>query len=449
MTELNLIDFVKDKDNCTTAIAEAIGQLATSGGKLCVPKGLWQTAAIELKSNIELHLAKGAVIKFLNDPELYPPVWTRWEGVECYAMHPLLYAVDSCNISITGEEGATFDGAGQRWWDLRNAQKKNAQKEPQKPYELKFAKLNPNYQKQPGGGGGRETQFMRPSMIEFFKCNNITLEGITIKNSPFWTVHPVFTNDLLIKNCIIQNPATAPNTDGIDIDSCRNVHIEGCTVSVGDDGICLKSGSGIDGIRRNIATSNVTIEGCTVRNAHGGIVIGSETAAGINTVVATNCDFPQTDRGIRIKSRRGRGGKIYNITLKNLSMEDNKCPIAINMFYRCGITDENSPLFSLNKQPITKETPIIYDITIQGCKATGCKSSAGFIAGLPESPITGLSICNCQFQTDETSTDSPMDSDMFFGLPEVNVKSFRVINAPNAKFDNVTIQGPKDEFIYE
>ena len=142
------------------------------------------------------------------------------------------------------------------------------------------------------------------------------------------------------------------------------------------------------------------------------------------------------------------GGDISGITLKDLTMEGNLCPIAINMFYKCGITDEKSPLFSLEKQPVTAETPRIHGVKISGIKAAGCKASAGFIAGLPESPIDGLEISGCTFSTDEAAAESPMDSDMFYGLPEVTAKSFRVINAPGATFTGVEIKGPAEPFIY-
>ena len=129
-------------------------------------------------------------------------------------------------------------------------------------------------------------------------------------------------------------------------------------------------------------------------------------------------------------------------------MSENLCPIAINMFYKCGITDEKSPLFSLEKQAVTSETPRIHDLTIEGVRAKKCRASAGFIAGLPESPVENLIIRDCEFSTDEASERSPMESDMFFGLPEVTEKSFRVINAPNAQFERVRIEGPKEIFIY-
>ncbi len=451
MIDLRIEDFGGKNDgnfNNTNAFALAFAELARNGGgKLTVGKGTWSTGPIEIPSDTTLVLDDGAELSFIPDPNLYPPAFTRWEGVECFAMHPLILSTHTKNVKITGK--GTINGNGKAWWDLKKAKKDRGQTKPEDSYELVLASMNAGFENQPGGGGGREIQFLRPTLVEFSFGENITFEGVKLIDSPFWTVHPLYVKNINLKNLHIENPYTAPNTDGIDIDSCENVTIEGCFVSVGDDGICIKSGSGPDGIRCNKPTVNVEIKNCTVRNAHGGIVLGSETAAGMSHIHASDCDLSGTDRGIRIKSRRGRGGDIFDIELKNLVMNDTLCPIAMNMYYKCGITDTKSPLFSLEKQPVTSETPRIHDVKIIGCKAKNCKASAGFIVGLPEMPIDNLEIRDCDFSTDETSDRSPMESDMFYGLPEVTVKSFRVRNAPGAKFSNVKIEGPKETFIYE
>lgn len=450
MTEFKLSDFGAKGDgifDCSGAFKSAFEKLSSGGGKLVVESGTWLTGPIDIPSDTTLEICEGAKILFLTDPNAYPPAWTRWEGVECYAMHALVRSADTKNVTICGK--GTLDGCGKAWWDLKNEKKKRGQSKPEEPYELALAKMNPGFENHAGGGGGRETQFLRPSAVEFINCENVVVDGIKIVNSPFWTVHPLYVKNLSLRGLHIENPYTAPNTDGIDIDSCVDVKITGCFVSVGDDGICIKSGSGPDGIRVNKPTVNVEISGCTVRNAHGGIVIGSETAAGMSGIRAVDCDLSGTDRGIRIKSRRGRGGDINGIELKNLVMNDTLCPIAMNMYYKCGITDTKSPLFSLEKQEITSETPRIHNVKIIGCKGTGCKASAGFIVGLPEMPIDNLEIRDCYFTTDENSGRSPMESEMFYGLPEVTEKSFRVVNAPGAKFENVTIEGPKETFIYQ
>ena len=268
-----------------------------------------------------------------------------------------------------------------------------------------------------------------------------------MQNSPFWTLHPVFCTNLTINGVNVTNPHDAPNTDGIDIDSCEDVFIENCNVSVGDDGIALKSGSGEDGIKAAKPTRNVIIRGCTVGAGHGGIVIGSETAAGISNVLAENCIFKDTDRGIRIKTRRGRGGKIENLEFKNLTMENNLCPLTINMYYRCGARLEDE-FFSLDPLPVNDATPSIKNIVISDIKAAGCRASAGFIVGLPESPIENINLINCEFTTNEDSGISPNESEMYLGLPNVTEKSIRLVNVKNTKFDNVNVKGPAQAFVY-
>lgn len=415
------------------------------GGTLAVPPGIWRTGPLELYSQTTLHLEEGSVISFIAEPERYQPVQTRWEGIECFAMHPCLFSAGQHDVAVTGK--GRLDGNGKTWWDTLRAKRVRGQEGPELPIERELAARNPGYRSQPGGGGGRELQFLRPPLVQFYNCRNVRLEGITVSNSPFWTVHPIYCNGVVISGVRVENPHDAPNTDGIDIDSSCNVEILGCDVAVGDDGIALKSGSGPDGIRVNRPTSHVVVRDCTVGNGHGGIVIGSETAAGVHDVLAENCLFSGTDRGIRIKTRRGRGGEISDLVFRNLTMRGNLCPVAINMYYRCGTGPGDDALFSLESQPVVAETPRVRRVSISGIRAEGCRASAGFIVGLPESPVEGLSLEDCVFATDESSTVNADESDMFLGLPPVDVKSFRVRFARDPVFDRVTVKGPAKPFI--
>lgn len=448
MTEISLKDFLDAKDpesNASAAFRRALDSLnASGGGRLTVPRGLWRTGPVELGSHTELHLEAGAVLSFIPDPALYVPVPTRWEGIECHGMHPCVFSSGTSAVSITGE--GSIDGNGSVWWDLLAKKREARQTKPELPIERSLASLNPGYEDQPGGGGGRGIQFLRPPLIQFFNCTAVLLEGITVLNSPFWTVHPVYCDNVIIRRLTIRNPHDAPNTDGIDIDSCTNVLISDCDVRVGDDGICLKSGSGIDGLRVNKPTRFVTVRDCFVGDGHGGVVIGSETAGGISDVLAERCTFSGTDRGVRIKTRRGRGGTISGIDFRDLTMENNICPLAINMFYRCGASLEDG-FFETRSLPVDATTPVIRDVKIRSVRATGCKASAGFIAGLPESPIEDLIVEDCSFVTDEQSGISPQESEMFLGLPPVGEKSIRVLNAPGARFINVTVKGPQEPII--
>jgi polygalacturonase len=429
----------------SAAFTAALGALRESGGGILrVEAGTWRTGPLELFSHTTLALEEGAVLSFIPEPDRYTPVQSRWEGVECYAMHPCVFAGGQEHITITGT--GRIDGNGEAWWKILREKRAARQTAPETPVEKQLAALNADYQNQPGGGGGRGIQFLRPPLVQFFKCRNVRLEGITLENSPFWTVHPVYCEDLEISGIRVRNPHDAPNTDGIDIDSCRRVLIENCHVSVGDDGIALKSGSGEDGVRVNRSAAEITIRNCTVENGHGGVVIGSETAGGIGPLRVENCRFRGTDRGIRIKTRRGRGGRIQDLEFRDLVMENNLCPLAINMYYRCGSPEEG--VFSLESRPLTAVTPSIKDIRVINLRASGCRASAGFIAGLPESPVENLVIKDCEFSTDEASGISTNESDMFLGIPEVPEKSVRLLNVKNLSIENVKVRGPAEEFIY-
>ncbi|MDR2476948.1 MAG: glycoside hydrolase family 28 protein [Treponema sp.] len=415
------------------------------GGVLRVGEGLWRTGPLEIFSHITLLLDKGAVVSFIPEPARYGPVFSRWEGVECYAMHPCLFAKGAEAICIAGK--GELDGGGQAWWNLYREKRRLGQSVPETPEEKVLSRLNAGYENQPSGGGGRGIQFLRPPLVQFFKCSGVRLEGITLRNSPFWTLHPVYCSHININGVFIINPADAPNTDGMDIDSCEDVLIENCHVAVGDDGIAIKSGSGEDGIRVGRPCRRVTVRGCTVEDGHGGIVIGSETAAGVSDVLAENCLFKGTDRGIRIKTRRGRGGTIHNLEFRKLTMENNLCPLVINMFYRCGASLADG-YFSQSAQPVDAATPSIRNIRISDIQASGCRASAGFIAGLPESPVENISVQRCEFLVDQQSGVSPGESDMFLGLPEVTEKCIRLLNVKDAVFNEIQVQGPEQAFIY-
>jgi polygalacturonase len=449
MREINLASFggiadgVTDNTDSFAAAMQALKE--AGGGSLKIGKGVWRTGPIEIFSNISIALDEGAVLLFIPDPERYKPVKTRWEGLECYAMHPCIFASEQENITITGK--GVIDGSGGYWWDMFREKRGRGQQKPETQYELKLADLNPGYETQPSGGGGRKIQFLRPPLVQFHKCSKVKIEGVTLQNSPFWTLHPLYCRDVVISGIKIKNPVDAPNTDGMDIDSCEDVLIENCMVSVGDDGIVLKSGSGEDGIRVGKPCRRITVRDCEIKDGHGGIVIGSETAAGIYEVLTEDCLFKGTDRGIRIKTRRGRGGEIHDLEFRNLTMENNLCPFAINMFYRPGAVMTDG-FFSQSALPVNAATPSIKNIRISDIRASGCRASAGFIAGLPESPVENVVINRCEFSTDEGSGVSPDESDMFLGIPAITEKSIRLLNVKNIQFNEVNVKGPLEAIIY-
>ncbi|MBR1920143.1 MAG: glycoside hydrolase family 28 protein [Spirochaetales bacterium] len=420
--------------------SEAFSKALVPGASITLTEGVYLTGPITLPSDVTLTIEKGATLKFIPEFDRYEPVYSRWEGVKCYCMHPCIFIPDARNVTVRGE--GTIDGSGQAFWDyIENGDKRHTRVAPTLPIEKKLAALNPGYLDQPGGGGGRYCQFLRPPLFQPLRSDNVTLEGVHIIDSPFWTIHPVFSNNLTFKGVSIKNPYLAPNTDGFDIDSCTNVRIIDCNVDVGDDGICLKSGSGSDGIADKAPTAHVHVEGCTVHGAHGGIVLGSETASGIHDVVARNCHFLGTDRGIRIKSRRGRGGTLENLEFENLHMDRNFCPFTCYLWYRGGAPDPTLPLYEQKAHPVTPETPHIRNLKIRNCTGTNATASAMLIAGLPESPIENVEIENCTFAVDPNTTVDVNEADMYLGLGTPESRGARLKWVKSLKLDNVTISG--------
>lgn len=433
-------DGLYDNTDAFMSAFEAIKE----GGTLTIGRGLYRTGPLCLAAvGCTIRFEEGATLSFIAEERRYRPIYTRWEGVDCWAMHPLFLIRDADHVTIEGS--GTLDGNGSRWWqELRTKQK--SQRGPDSAIERELALLNPTYQSQSSGGGGRQLQFLRPPLMQIYRSTNIVIDGLKLTNSPFWTLHPLYSSHLLIEGVTIENPSDAPNTDGIDIESSSFVVVRHCTVTVGDDGIALKSGSGRDGIDQNVPTTDVLIEHCTVHAAHGGAVIGSETAAGFSRITVRHCRFENTDRGIRIKTRRGRGGKICDLVFSDLVMRSNLCAVAINMYYRCGSTDEGD--FSLDTQPVDDTTPSIEGVRIERCIATGSRASAAFIVGLPESPIKDLVIRECSFSLAGEDLADIDESEMYQGLESIEGRGMRIRNA-HLTLEQVTVEGTDEAQIIE
>jgi len=414
--------------DCSAAFTLAFSKLREAGGgSLRVPKGAFLTGPLELTDNMTLLIERDATLSFVTDPERYEPVETRWEGIVCHAMHPLIFARNARNVSIVGE--GSIDGNGASWWEAHRRKKAGRQTIPIAPIEKKLAALNRLDGTEPSGGGGRETQFLRPPLIQFLACDGVRIEGVTLKNSPFWTLHPVFSRRILIDKVSIENPSDAPNTDGIDIDSCSDIAIVDTLVDVGDDCIALKAGAGPQALAAQRPTRNVRISGCTFLSGHGGVVIGSETAGGIENVDVVNCRFIGSDRGIRIKSRRGRGGTVQNLSFRNLTMENVLAPLTINLYYNCGAkAGEADRLFSALAEPVSPLTPRMRNIKVSNLVAADCRASAGFIVGLPESRIENLTLENCIISMAGGNLAPVRQSEMYQGIDETEKRGLRLKN---------------------
>eukprot|EP01102_Stenamoeba_stenopodia_P013462 TRINITY_DN4374_c0_g1_i1.p1 TRINITY_DN4374_c0_g1~~TRINITY_DN4374_c0_g1_i1.p1 ORF type:complete len:540 (-),score=49.04 TRINITY_DN4374_c0_g1_i1:52-1671(-) len=284
----------------TQAIQKAIDQCSLAGGGTVYfpSRRKFYTGALTLKNNIQLYVDKFSTIIGSVDAHDYPVVPSRCEGVSCLAYSALIQGDEVNNVTIAGE--GTIDGNGYVWW---------------KRFRLK------------------RLVYVRPRLIGFTNSRQIQISQITLINSPFWTIHTIYSEEVNISGVTITNPSNSPNTDGVDIDSSRNVIIKNASISVGDDCIAIKSGKNFDGRMVNKSSENVLITNCSMFHGHGGVTIGSETSGGIRNVEISNCIFANTDRGIRLKTHRSRGGIIENITYENISMINVIRGIEIDMNY--------------------------------------------------------------------------------------------------------------------
>jgi polygalacturonase len=417
---INIKDFGAVGDGVaddTKAFTDAIGQAGkNNGSKIIVPAGTYLTGPIRLKSNINLHLEPGASIVFNDNFADWPAIKSRWEGVECYGYSPCIYGENLSNVSITG--AGTIDGRGQAWWKEFKRRKTSGQKQPVSARDKEFAKLNENTDLSDCGGGGIGSFFFRPQLIQFNNCSNVLLEGVTVRNSPFWNTHILYCKKVIVKNTTFQNPSDGVNGDGLDIDSCDGVVVLDCTFDVNDDCLCIKSGIGKDGMRVNKPCQNVVVKNCKMLRGHGCIVMGSETAAGIRNIEISDCVFKGNDRGLRIKSRRGRAGTVENITLNNIKMNDVGCPIVMHLYYECGAKPEEiAALSDRNPRPITETTPCIRNIKITNITADNARAAAAFLLGLPERPIENILFENVKITM--AKDGKPARPAMAFGIKEM------------------------------
>lgn len=382
----NVLRFGAKRDSselATNSIAKAIEAASkVGGGTVYFPAGKYLTGPIHLKSNITIFIDAGAELHFSDDFDHYlPMVPSRWEGTDVTNFSPLFYAYRAENITITGR--GLIDGHGRKWWNFSEGYN---EKNPRSKWQLEFDRVNKNILR-PDLKGWVERGFLRPPFIQPMYCKNVLIEGITIRNSPFWTVNPEFCENVTITGVTINNPPS-PNTDGINPESCKYVHISNCHISVGDDCITIKSGKDSAGRKMAMPAENYTIINCTMLSGHGGVVIGSEMSGGVKKIVISNCVFDGTDRGIRIKTARGRGGVVEDIRVDNIIMKNiREQAIVLDMQYA-----------KTEKEPVSSRTPQLKNIHFSNITAD--TQEAVFINGLEEMPVNDISFNDMQFETE-------------------------------------------------
>jgi polygalacturonase len=392
-----------DQRDCiaTGAIQNAIDTCAArGGGTLIFPPGLYLSGALWLRDNITLHLESGAVLQAASEVSHFP-IWTpQWDRTPTHAA--LINAEGLHNITLTGR--GTIDGAGSRWWDLHHQ--------------------------------GKLTHD-RPRLVRFIDCRNVLIENLTLTQSPFWTLKPTACEDITLRGVIIRNPPDSPNTDGINPDSCRNVHISDCHVDVGDDCITIKSGSENDGRLQRRPCENIVITNCTMIHGHGGVVIGSEMSGSVRNVAISNCAFVGTDRGIRIKSRRGRGGVVEDVRVSNIVMDQVLCPIVINLFYGCGAWKDPKVTDS-SAQPVTDGTPRFRRLRFSGISARRVKYSAAHVVGLPEMFVQDVTFNDIAIDLDPENAQAGQSA-MAPNQPDLCRAGFVLRNVEKVRLSNISI----------
>ncbi|HEY0676827.1 MAG TPA: glycoside hydrolase family 28 protein [Chitinophagaceae bacterium] len=404
----------------TSSIKKAIEAChAKGGGVVLIPTGMWLTGPVVLRSNVNLHLQKNAILQFTEDFNQYPLVEGNWEGLPQMRNQSPISAEGANNIAITGH--GIIDGAGDAWrmvkkekltesnWKklLASGGVLSDDKKTWYPTEnaLKASKL-----KNPGAISPEKTpafynevkDFLRANLLVLTKCSKILLEGVTFQNSPAWCLHPLMSEHITVRNVQVKNPWYAQNGDGIDLESCRYVLIENSTFDVGDDGICIKSGRDAEGRKRGMPTQDVIIRNCTVYHAHGGFVIGSEMSGGAKNIYVSDCTFMGTDIGLRFKTTRGRGGVVENIYINNITMRDIVGEaILFDMYYAAqdpiALTGEKREPPKVEELPVSEATPQFRNIFINNVVANGAEKAI-FVRGLPEMNVKNIVLQNMVLQ---------------------------------------------------
>ena len=369
------------------ALNRAIREVSEQGGgTVVVPAGIWAMAPICLLSGVNLHLESQAMLKFIKSKEDYPLRITNYEGQDCIRTVSPITAENAENIAITGE--GLIDGGGDKWRPIKKFKMTAKQwdalfkispyvietKETEiwLPTETILEGSRHNIQGTTGEALAEAApyyDFYRPVMISLRYCKKILLQGVTFMNSPAWNVHPFFCEDLTVDHVEIRNPYHAQNGDGIDVESCTNVHIHHSTFETGDDAICMKSGK--NAIARTIEgpCSNVYIHDCLVNEGHGGFVVGSEMSRGVRDILVENCTFVGTDVGIRMKSALGRGGVVENITMRNIHMSEIKGEaVILSMSYVLNSLTGNETI-AMEKED---DIPYFRNLQMEGIEVSGC-----------------------------------------------------------------------------
>ena len=449
----------------TEAINQAIDEVSENGGgRVVIPRGIWLTGPIILKSNVNLHVEKGALVKFSDNFDLYPLVEAVFEGLNTWRAISPIYAKGVENIAITGE--GIFDGSGEAWrpvkrfkvtadhWEDLVESGGVLSDDGRIWYPTEKSKMG-----DPGTFNvppNRETKedyeevrdFLRPVLVSIRESKNILLDGPTFQNSPAWNINPLMSENIILRNLTVRNPEFAQNGDGLDISSSKNVIVYNNSFDVGDDAICIKSGKNEDGRNRGVPTENVIVRDNRVYHAHGGFVVGSEMSGDVRNIHVADLTFMGTDVGIRFKSTRGRGGVVENIHIENIHMVDMVTePIRFNLYYggEMPTPDQKTEIVDKKKlqeeiPEVNEETPQFRDISIRNVYSYNSRTAI-WIQGLPEMSVENVSMENMTLTAQRGGMIMDADQIRMTNV-DIEVKDGPALflnNVHNMLFENMTV----------
>ncbi len=408
-----------------TSAAQAAIMACPPDSRVYFTKGVYKISSFFLKSDIRIEFEKDAVISAFTDRRqvpVLPGCIESCEGKEEYhigsnggnpadVFASVITGIGVRNVVITGE--GTIDGCAgfDNWWKT--------------PVKIDVA--------------------ARPKLLFFSHCENIILHGVTVTNSPQWTIHPYRSREVKCIDLNIVNPKNSPNTDGFNPESCEDVLVLGTMISVGDDCIAVKSGK-IEMARKSpVPAKNLIIQNCCMKDGHGAVTLGSENAAGIFDMLVKDCEFYNTDRGLRIKTRRGRGSKsiIDGIVFDHIAMDGVMTPIVVNSFYFCDPDGKSPYVASKEKLPVDERTPLIKKMTFRNIKAVNCHVAAAYIYGLPEQKIEQLVFENVEISF-AANARAGMAA-MMVGCDEMAKSGITAVNVKKVIMKNVILYGVEGE----
>lgn len=413
----------------TVSIQAAIS-CCPKDSRVYLPKGIYKVSSLFLKSDITIDLAEGAIVSAYTDRDKFPILpgliesydetdeynLGTWEGNPLEMFGSIITGVNVQNVVITGQGVLEGNASYENWWK----------------------------------GEGREKigGAYRPRMIFLNHCENITVQGITVQNSPAWNLHPYFSNHTRWIDLQVINPKISPNTDGMDPESVDGLLVAGVYFSLGDDCIAMKSGKFYMGNKYKTPSQNIEIRQCYMRHGHGSVTMGSEIAAGVRHMVVKDCIFEDTDRGLRVKTRRGRGNDsvVDDILFENIKMDGVLTPFVVNSYYWCCDPDGRSE-YVKNKEalPVDKRTPFIKKLTFKNIEAHNCHVAGSFIYGLPEAKIEDVTFD--QVTVDFAEDPTPEYPAMMADVEPCTKKGIYINNVKRLTMKDVTVTGAEGKDI--